>query len=1009
MRELALLGILCLCFNILPAHAQRMISGTISDEQGELLIGATVLAKGTSIGTTTDINGQYILNVPIEVNILQFSYLGFLPLAIELGAENVVDAVLKSSALVFDEVIVTGYSTELKREITASITSIKNREIEGLSVQSFDRAIQGKASGVQISSESGAPGGAATIRIRGVGSISAGSEPLIIIDGVQVGRQGQSGQGSANPLNGINPNDIASIEILKDASSTSIYGAQGANGIILVTTKTGTKGDKATFNVAYQEGIVQPMNLYKVMNSQQYADIRQAAFVNSGQSIEAAQKLYGDPNDASLPYYDWKEAIWRDATLRTLDFSFSGGSDKVDYYTSFSYNLQEGQILTNEWERTTGRFNLNADLLDNFSLNLRTSLAFIEQEGQPCDGGFWVNCPFAPSFWSIPSSPAFDENGDYNAYPTNGEGHNFNFNEIQNAQEVTRLGQTLQNISALTLNYQPIPNLTARASMGIDYINNKDKQVRPISIPFFRDAWGGQILNEDRISVNWNTFGTLQYNFDIKEANRFSTLLGFEYKQEDWTNFSATGRGLADPSFQNLNSASTPFAIAGTSSTNRRQGVFSSVKYSFNEKYFANATVRYDGSSRFGRDNRWGLFYAGSLGWRLSAEPFLQNTTWIEELKIRLSYGITGNSEIADFASLPQFGTRGQYLGAPGLAPTKLANNQLGWEEAEQFDIGIDFSFFENRLYGSIDLWNKNNRNLLLATQIPAAAGIEDATFVENVGQVNNKGIDFELSTILYNRGGFNWRIGGTLSFQKNEVVELNGGRDTIFSDGFPQLIVGQPIHFFNLLPFAGVNPANGRATVYDRNGFPTYAPSAEDVQVFKGAIPDFFGGIRTEFSYKGLSLGAFFQFQGGHYVYNNDLEALAEAGGSPNNQLVSQANYWRNPGDLTNVHRPSQGNVVSGIDQITFGLPGTTRFYSDASYIRLKEIKLGYTFPKTSLSFMNVSNLTVFAQGLNMITWTRFDGIDPEVVATRHAYSERFPFAFPLGRQFSFGLNMSF
>ena len=574
MRELALIGLLCLCFNTLSIHAQRVISGTIADEQGELLIGATVFAKGTSIGTTTDIDGQFSLEVPPEVNILQFSYIGFSPQEMKLGAANTLTVVLKTNAVVFDEVIVTGYSTELKREITAAITSIKNREIEGLPVQSFDRAIQGKASGVQIASESGAPGGAATIRIRGVGSISAGSEPLIIIDGVQVGRQGQSGQGSANPLNGINPNDIASIEILKDASSTAIYGAQGANGIILVTTKSGKKGDKAQFNVAYQEGVVQPMNLYEVMNSQQYADIRQAALVNAGQSIETAQALYGDPNDPNLPFFDWRNAIWRDATLRTLDFSFNGGSEKVDYYTSFSYNLQEGQVLTNEWERITGRFNLNADLLDNFSLNLRTSLAFVEQEGQPCDGGFWVNCPFAPSFWSIPSSPAFDENGDYNVYPTNGEGHNFNFNEIQNAEEVTRLGQTLQNISALTLNYQPIPNLRARASIGIDYINNKDKQVRPISIPFFRDAWGGQILNEDRISVNWNTFGTLQYDFSTKEVHRFSALLGYEYKQEDWTNFSATGRGLADPSFQNLNSASIPFAIAGTSSTNRRQGVF---------------------------------------------------------------------------------------------------------------------------------------------------------------------------------------------------------------------------------------------------------------------------------------------------------------------------------------------------------------------------------------------------------------------------------------------------
>lgn len=987
--------------------SQRTISGTVTDDEGKPLIGATVVAQ--SDGTSTDIDGNFSLIISENIKTLEFSYLGYISQKIELGASNIVNVAMVSNTVLFQDIVVTGYTTELRKEVISSITSVKTEEIEGLPVQSFDRAIQGKASGVQIASESGAPGGAATIRIRGVGSISAGSAPLIIIDGVQVGRQGQSTQGSANPLNGINPNDIESIEILKDAASTAIYGAQGANGIIIVTTKNGTRKNKPNFNLSYQQGVVQPMNLYEVMNSQQYADIRQAAYVNSGLGAEAAKELYGDPNDPNLPYYDWKDAIWRDATLRTLDFSFNGGSDKVDYYSSFSYNLQEGQILTNEWERITGRFNLNADLAENFSVNLRTSIAFIEQEGQPCDGGFWVNCPFAPSFWSIPSSPAFDENGNYNAYPTNGEGHNFGFNEIQNAQEVTRLGQTLQNISSLTFNYKIIPNLKAKASIGIDFINNKDKQVRPISIPFFRDAWGGQISNQDRISINWNTFGTLQYDFEVNENHNFSALLGYEYKQEDWNIFNATGRGLADPSFQNLNSASTPFGVSGTSSTNRRQGIFSSLKYNLSEKYLLTATVRYDGSSRFGVDNRWGLFYSGSFGWRMHKEAFLENVSWLEELKFRVSYGVTGNSEIDDFAALPQFSTRGQYLGAPGLAPTKLANNLLGWEEAVQFDLGFDFALFENKIYGSLDLWNKNNRDLLLATQIPAAAGIEDATFFENVGRVNNKGIDLELTAVVLNRNGWNLKVGGSLSFQKNEILELNGGRDTIFSGGFPQLVVGEPIHFFNLLEFAGVNPANGRAQVYDRNGFPTYSPGAEDVQIFKGAIPDYFGGFRTELSYKGFSIGTFFQFQGGHYVYNNDLEALAEAGGSPNNQLLSQANYWQNPGDMTNVHMPIIGNVIRGVDQITFGLPGSTRFYSDATYLRLKEIKLAYTFSKDQLSFLRLNQMTLFAQGINMLTWTRFDGIDPEVVATRHAYTERFPFAFPLGRQFSFGANISF
>lgn len=990
--------------------AQRSVSGSITDEAGEPLIGASILVKGTTSGTATDIDGNYILDLPAGADILVVSYTGFQTQEVQVGSRTVVDIILASAAEFLNEVVVTGYSTELKREVTSAITSVKAEEIEGLPVQSWDRAIQGKASGVQITQGSGAPGGAVSIRVRGTGSINAGSDPLIIIDGVQVGSVGTGGQGSNNPLNSINPNDIESIEILKDAASASIYGAQGANGIIVVTTKSGSREGKAKFNVSYQEGVVQPMNLYEMMNSQQYVDIRTAAYINAGLGAEAAEQLYGRADDPNLPYEDWQDVIWRDATLRTVDVSASGGSKSADYYSAFSYNKQEGQVITNEWERITGRFNLNADLSDKLSLNLRSSVAFIENEGGPCDGGNFVNCPFGPSFWSMPISPARDENGEYNLYPLNGEGHNFNFNELQNAENVTRLAKTLQNVSSLAFNYEIIPNLTARASVGIDYVNTKNINGRPISIPFFRDAWGGQVVHTDRVTSNWNTFGTLTYDFSIAEGQDLTALAGYEYQQQDWNNFSATGRGLADASFLNLNSAATPFAVAGTSSTNRRQGGFASVKYAYNERYIVNGTVRYDGSSRFGADNRWGLFYSGSIGWRITEESFLQNATWLEELKLRISYGITGNSDIGDFASLAEFGTRGQYLGAPGLAPSKLANNLLGWETAEQLDIGLDFSFFANRLYGTIDLWEKNNTDLLLATQIPAAAGISNSTITENVGHVRNQGIDFELNAVLVNSGGLRFSIGGTLSLQRNEVVELNDGRDTIFAGGFPSLIVGEDAFFYNLVPFAGVNPANGRIMAYDVNGVPTYAPGVEDVRQFDGPVPDYYGGFRTDISYKGLSLSAFLMFQGGNKAVNNDLFALADASAGPNNQLAREAAYWRNPGDITNVHKPVQGGVIEGINQETFGVTTTTRLYSDASFARLKEVKIAYTFPSNYMKKVGLSSATIFAQGLNMLTWTKFDGIDPEVITARQSFiGGGSTFAFPLGQQYSFGVNLSF
>jgi len=988
--------------------AQRAVSGSITDDAGEPLIGASILVKGTTSGTATDIDGNYTLDLPAGANILVVSYTGFQTLEVEVGARSRVDIVLASSAAFLNEVVVTGYSTELKREVTSAITSIKAEEIEGLPVQSWDRAIQGKASGVQITQGSGAPGGAVTIRVRGTGSISAGSNPLVIIDGVQVGTTGQGTQGSSNPLNSINPNDIESIEILKDAASASIYGAQGANGIIVVTTKSGSREGKAKFNISYQEGVVQPMNLYEMMNSQEYVGIRTQAYINAGRGEEAAQELYGVATDPNLPYEDWQEVLWREATLRTVDVSASGGGKSADYYAAFSYNKQEGQIITNEWERLTGRFNLNADLSDRLSMNFRSSLAWIGNEGGPCDGGFFVNCPFAPSFWSMPISPALDENGEYNPYPLNGQGHNFSINELQNAENVTRRTSTLQNVSSLAFNYEIIPNLTARASIGIDYVNTEDLNSRPSSIPVF-SSYGGQAVYTDRISLNWNTFGTLTYDFDLGENNSFTALGGYEYKQEDWSSFFARGRGFADPSFLNLNSAATPHGIGGTSSTNRRQGGFASLKYAYNDKYIANGTVRYDGSSRFGADNRWGLFYSGSLGWRIGAESFLENVNWLEELKLRLSWGITGNSDIGDFAALPEFGTRGQYLGAPGLAPSKLANNLLGWETAEQLDLGLDYSLFANRIYGSIDLWKKNNKDLLLGTQIPAAAGISNASITENVGEIQNQGVDIELNVVVANTGGFRWSVGGTLSLQSNKVVSLNDGRDTIFSGGYPSLIVGEPISFYNLLPFAGVNPANGRVMAYDASGVPTYSPTAEDVRQYDGPLADFFGGFRTEWSYKGLSIYGFLQFQGGNKVFNNDLYSLASASADPDNQLVSQLNYWKNPGDVTSVHKPVDGGVIEGVGQQDFGLAGTTQYLSDGTYLRLKEVKVAYQFPSNLMQKAGIGSITVFAQGLNMLTWTKYDGIDPEVVGTRQAFGGGTSFVFPLGQQYSFGINVSF
>ncbi len=984
--------------------AQRTITGNVTDEEGIPLIGANILVKGTAIGTIADIDGNYTINVPSDANVLVVSYTGYSTQEVTLGASNEVDIVLTIGVLL-TEIVKSGYVSERRQDMISSVSSVKAEDFELLPVQSFDRALQGRASGVQIFQSSGAPGGAVNINIRGIGSINATTGPLIVIDGVQLGTLGQTAQGSSNPLNAINPNDIESIEILKDAAATAIYGAQGANGIVLVTTKSGKKGRKPQISMSVQEGRVEPLNLYEVMNANQYADIRQAAYVNAGLGADEAIRRYGDPNDPNLTNYDWVDVMFRTGKLRQYNLSATGGSDNISYFAGFSYDFQEGQIIQNDFERFTGRFNLDADLSSKLSMTLRMSLARTDQFGAIANGNF-VNGPFMATFTSMPVSPAIDaETGDYNPYPVNGETHLFSYNILEGVNEEVRKGFALQSIASMGLNYKITDDLSFTTSVGLDYVNNKDRNDRPVTIPAFA-ATNGQVALTNRVAITFNTTNLLEFKKEIFNG-QLSALVGHEYYQNDFELFSATGRGFADPYFRNLNQAAVPFAVAGTSTTSRREGLFGSLKYSYDNKYYVGGTLRREGSSRFGSANRFGLFYSVSGGYRISEDLFPESR-FIDDIKIRASYGTSGNSDIGDFVAAATYGAGGQYLGGAALRPSRLANDLLGWETAVQANIGLDFSFRDSRFNGAIDFWQKNNKDLLLATQLPASAGIANLNIIENVGEVENRGIDFEFSSVNIIRGKFKWETSINMSVQRNQIKSLNNDMDTIFAGDFPSLVVGQPVNFFYLLEFAGVNPANGRAMAYNAEGVPVYSPTVSDGNIVGSPIPTYFGGLTNTFSYGNLSISGFLQWQGGHQGFNGDLYNLAASGSSPNNQLAREIDYWRQPGDLTNTHKPVQGGVIDGVGQ-TFGFIGSTRYMSDASYLRLKEVRVSYNLRNAFLRDNGVSNINLFVQGLNILTWTKFDGIDPEVISANNNTGLSSFGVFPLGRQYSAGIRVDF
>ncbi|MGB3465115.1 MAG: TonB-dependent receptor, partial [Cyclobacteriaceae bacterium] len=983
MKKILLLSFMLLLTLSFSALAQeRTVTGTVtSATDGSELPGVNVILKGTNTGAITDIEGKYSVTVPSNGGVLQFSFIGLKSEEIEIGARSVIDIAMNEDVETLEEVIVTGYQNQLKRDLTGAVTSVKGDEIANIPLQSFDRAIQGRVAGVQIASQSGAPGAGVNIRIRGIGSVNASNDPLIIIDGVQVASNGGTTQGSSNPLNSINPNDIESIDVLKDAAASAIYGAQAANGVVIVTTKNGSKTGKPQINISAQEGVTQPFNLYEVLDGQQYATIRAEAERNVGQDparTNGAFDLYGNPeNPESIDNFDWKDAIFRDARFRVYDISMSGSTDRTNYFFGGSYNDQEGQILNSSFQRVTGRLNLTTRVTDKLTVGAKLSLAHLDQFGAIESGNF-VNSPFIGAFSAIPTSVGIDpETGEYNPYPTNGINHLFGYNIIQGVEEEVRTGRTFQTVSSANASYQILPSLSISGLVGVDFSMNRDDNQRPASIPVFAGN-GGSIFINNRRSLNVNTNVNLNFNKTFNDVHVLKAIAGYEYKFEEREGNNLRATGFADPFFR-LPGDGLADNVGGFFQEYKRLGIFGKVDYTFSDKYLASVTIRRDGHSRFGSENRFGTFGAVSFGWRISEEGFLSGVSWIDDLKLKASYGILGNAEIGNYRTNTIYGgSSGQYDGNSTLTISLLGNNTITWEEEESFNIGIDFAIFNNRLYGSVDAYRTNNNDLLFNVPFLQTGGVVPANITDNIGSLRNQGIDIDLGAVILDQGGFRWTSNFNISFLENEVTSLVDS-DTIFSTtapNFPSLIVGEPVNFFYLVDFAGVNPATGQALSRNADGELIYNPQFADAGVRGSAIPTQFGGISNTFSYKGLTLDVFFQYQLGNKAFNGDLYNILDPGGN-DNRRVDILDRWQQPGDLTNYPRLTPTGIIKGIDQ-DFDNFGSTRYLSDASYVRLKTLTLSYDIGKKVLDKIGMRSARVFVQGVNLATFTNFDGIDP-------------------------------
>lgn len=939
------------------------ITGTVTDENGIPLAGASVIIQGTTQGVSTDFDGSFEIVVPSEQSVLEVSYIGYASHEVTVGNRTTVNVELQESASRLDDVVVVGYGTQEKAKITSSISKVTAQDIENLPVTSFDQALQGLASGVQVSSSSGTPGGPVLIRIRGETSINAGNDPLFVVDGVPVlsssltGSSQQQIGGQNNILSTLNPNDIESIEILKDAAATSIYGSRAANGVVLVTTKTGKNQEKTSINFDSFTGFGQATNRFDVLNSEQYLEIKREAFINDNLPIPD----FLLDVDTSINT-DWQDEIYRTATISQHDLSVFGGNEKTTFYLSAGYRSEQAILKNAQLERGTLRININHEVNDKLELGTRTTLSREKNELFTANLGF--ASPPKGAVTSIPYFPVRDTTGEFTT-PVVLFG-TFGYNPVEELLESKFDNLSTRILSSLYFNYNITKDLSFRTDLGVDHTILGQDVFYPSSTlsGSFSNGSGFFALNQ---SSSYNVEPTLRYVGTFKENHNVDAVAGLTFFNTVTRSSNINGQNFVSDELVFLTSAQDITRGGTNRSDYSFNSIFGRINYDFKSKYLLSASLRRDGSSRFGRNNRYGNFWAVSSGWVFTEESFI-SSKWLNYGKIRGSYGTTGNDQLGDFPSLSRWSFVQGYGGIPGLAETQPGNPDLGWEETSKLDLGIELSLFNNRVFLEGDYFLSKTDDLLLDRPLPGTTGFN--SFFTNIGQVENRGFEFTFRADVIKSKEFNWNISANVTSVDNEIISLANNDEPILSS-FSGFIVGEPINIIRGLKFLGVDSETGNAIYEDQNGDEVI--TEDDAVVLGNTLPDVFGGLTTSFSWKGFSLDALFNYSLGGSIFDQQSFAYLSGGVNRDNQLVRILDRWQEPGDITDIPRVT---TFAGVGQNN---SFSDRFVHDASYLRLKNLTFSYSFPENILDRLSISRARVYVTGTNLFTITDFPGLDPE------------------------------
>ena len=992
MRKLVLL-ILCLACSISIVLAQsKTITGTVTDEKKSPMANVTVKEEGTSKATITKKDGTYKIVVSSSAKALIFTSVGYSVLVKQIGNQSVVNVVLTSKSSDLDEVVVTGYQTTRRRDVSAAISRVKGDQIDNLPIPNFAQAIQGRVAGVAISAANGVPGGSLSVVIRGIGSVTAGTTPLYVVDGIQlntgtisINNQNSTGSISTqnNPLNFLNPNDIESVEILKDAAAASIYGAKAANGVVLVTTKKGKSGKpKFTFN--FYTGESQTLREIAVLNTQNWFKVRSEALANANPRQSASQvnatvfSNLGLPSTSvlekvdSLDSYDWQKETFGKGNIVNYDLAMSGGGTNISYYISGSYSTQSAFIQPTDFKRGALLSKLSYTINDKLTLDQSISLSSINQNAPYSLGNTGFGNPAYAAGLILPINPIYNADGTYYGLPssTTQMVGTFNNNVKAVGDYVKYNARTKQVIGSATLTYKINQNLTARSLVGIDYRLTQDQRYTD---PRVNDGFAvnGRLTSLSDWNNNFINSNTLNYKKKFNGLHDIDVLLGLEYRKDVNEFFQADGQTFASSELQYLSAAAVPVGVSGQWTASANFSQFAKLGYKYNNKYIFNYTIRRDGSSRFGENNKYGVFNSIQFAWNVKEESFLKKVRFVNDLRFRYSYGQTGNDQIGNTLFAALYSPTRVYGNQAALNPSQLPNNNLTWETRVESNLGFDLVLFSNRLSFTVDAYSRKNKELLLGRPLYSTTGYTSIT--QNLGVVENKGLEI-LVTVTPIKGAFAWNTSFNISFQENKVKKLYDDLEALPND--PSIRVGYPLGSFFTSEWAGVNPATGMGMWYDINGNITYNPTAADRKMIGTIYPKSFGGWNNSFSYKGITVEAFLQYEYGRTRVDGQYQQMMRMGGATVNQLQSGFDQrWQKPGDLASAPRPFNG--LADFNSVGWGTG--SRYLFKADYIRLKQVTISYDVRPKVLKRLKLDGLRFYVQGLNLWTSTKWNGYDPE------------------------------